>query len=60
MKRRWLGIVALGMAGLGLAAIAVQSSQGLPVSRAVERHLLYVAVPGIRNYVEWGGVRFLV
>jgi len=60
MKRRWLGIVALGMAGLGLAAIAVQSSQGLPVSRAVERHLLYVAVPGIRNYVEWGGVGVLV
>lgn len=25
-----------------------------------ERHLLYVAVPGIRNYVEWGGVGVLV
>jgi hypothetical protein len=28
--------------------------------RAEERHLLYVAVPGIRNYVEWGGVGVLV
>jgi len=25
-----------------------------------ERRLLYVAVPGIRNYVEWGGVGVLV
>ena len=25
-----------------------------------ERHLLYVAVPGIRNYVEYGGVGILV
>lgn len=25
-----------------------------------ERHLLYVAEPGIRNYVEWGGVGVLV
>jgi DNA-binding beta-propeller fold protein YncE len=25
-----------------------------------ERHLLYVAEPGIRNYVEWGGIGVLV
>src|SRR6266403_2942743 len=25
-----------------------------------EKHLLYVAVPGIRNYVEYGGVGILV
>src|SRR5438128_1442646 len=25
-----------------------------------DRHLLYVAVPGIRNYVEYGGVGVLV
>ena len=25
-----------------------------------ERHLLYVAEPGIRNYVEWGGIGILV
>ncbi|AHG88943.1 hypothetical protein J421_1406 [Gemmatirosa kalamazoonensis] len=28
--------------------------------RADERSLLYVAVPGIRNYTEWGGVGLLV
>jgi DNA-binding beta-propeller fold protein YncE len=33
---------------------------GLPSTRANERHLLYVAVPGIRNYAEWGGVGVLV
>jgi DNA-binding beta-propeller fold protein YncE len=27
---------------------------------AAERHLLYVAEPGIRNYVEWGGIGILV
>lgn len=27
---------------------------------ASERHLLYVAVPGIRNYVEYGGIGLLV
>lgn len=27
---------------------------------AAERHLLYVAEPGIRNYVQWGGVGVLV
>ena len=27
---------------------------------AVGRHLLYVATPGIRNYVEYGGVGVLV
>src|SRR5919197_4526509 len=25
-----------------------------------EQHLLYVAEPGIRNYVEWGGIGVLV
>jgi len=36
----------------------------LPVSKlasaATERHLLYVAEPGIRNYVDYGGVGVLV
>lgn len=27
---------------------------------STDRHLLYVAEPGIRNYVEWGGVGILV
>jgi hypothetical protein len=29
-------------------------------ARAAERHLLYVAVPGIRNDVNWGGIGILV
>src|SRR5207247_2578552 len=33
----------------------------LPVPRpAAEQHLLYVASPGTRNYVEYGGVGILV
>ena len=35
----------------------------MPVSKmaaAAERHLLYIAEPGIRNYVEYGGVGVLV
>jgi DNA-binding beta-propeller fold protein YncE len=36
----------------------------LPISRlataATERHLLYIATPGIRNYVSYGGVGVLV
>jgi hypothetical protein len=35
----------------------------LPVSRLIaaeQRHLLYVAVPGIRNYLQYGGIGILV
>ncbi len=42
----------LTLGGLALA--------GLALPRAAERHLLYVAVPGIRNYPEWGGIGLLV
>ena len=31
-----------------------------PQASAKEKHLLYVAVPGIRNYVEYGGIGVLV
>ncbi|HET7695657.1 MAG TPA: hypothetical protein VFK57_08125 [Vicinamibacterales bacterium] len=49
--RRSLAVAALLAAG---AAIA-------PVARgAADRHFLYVAEPGIRNYVEYGGVGVLV
>ena len=46
---------------LATAAAAV----ALPISKAMagaaaERHLLYIAEPGIRNYVEYGGVGVLV
>lgn len=53
-RRRLLAIVvltALGASGLGLGARR---------AAAEERRLLYVAVPGIRNYLEYGGHGLLV
>jgi hypothetical protein len=42
-----------------LAVIAIFASTGRQAAVA-EKHLLYVASPGIRNYVEYGGVGILV
>jgi DNA-binding beta-propeller fold protein YncE len=45
-----------------IALILLALAAGSPAPRAAEaeRHLLYVASPGIRNYVEFGGVGVLV
>src|SRR5215468_10738295 len=43
---------------LVLFAAAPASRAGEPV--AGERHLMYVAAPGIRNYLEFGGAGVLV
>lgn len=44
-----------------LCAVGLVVAAGAtPVSAPEERRLLYVAVPGIRNYVEHGGVGILV
>src|SRR6476619_3849682 len=45
-----------------LALLAVTTSATPPVQRPAprERHLLYVASPGTRNYTEYGGVGVLV
>ena len=48
----WLTVVAL------LALLA--SPRLFEAAAKTERHLLYVAVPGIRNYVEYGGIGLLV
>ncbi|MGH9311171.1 MAG: YncE family protein [Vicinamibacterales bacterium] len=48
--------VALGCGVMGLVALADRAGA---VAEG-ERHLLYAAVPGIRNYVEYGGVGILV
>jgi hypothetical protein len=51
-----------GLAGLlavASALAALPPAARLEASKG-ERHLLYVAVPGIRNYVEHGGVGLLV
>ena len=49
--------VVLGVLTL-IAAAAVPQGRGM--ATAAERHLLYVASPGIRNYVEHGGIGILV
>ena len=42
-----------------LALLSVFPSSS-PEATEKERHFLYVAVPGIRNYVEHGGIGILV
>ncbi|MDB4892174.1 MAG: hypothetical protein JWL61_4029 [Gemmatimonadetes bacterium] len=44
--------------GAALSALAIPYDLRGPGT--AERHLLYVAEPGIRNYVEWGGIGILV
>src|ERR1700690_24959 len=41
------------------ASLAILKSPA-PMPAAAEQHLLYVASPGTRNYVEYGGVGVLV
>jgi DNA-binding beta-propeller fold protein YncE len=43
-----------------LGALAGGTLPSNPAATIDERHLLYVAVPGIRNYVDYGGVGILV
>ena len=43
-----------------LAAAASLLAHALPAAAPEEKRLLYVASPGIRNYVEYGGVGLLV
>src|SRR5829696_3487249 len=44
---------------LELGGVALATAM-LHERATAERHLLYVAVPGIRNYTEWGGIGLLV
>ncbi len=48
--------------GLTAVLLSLVAAAATPAARAAgkERHLLYVAVPGIRNYVEYGGTGILV
>jgi hypothetical protein len=52
----------LALGGVALTSCALPSVLGRRdgETAADESRLLYVAVPGIRNYVEWGGVGVLV
>src|SRR5437868_9792075 len=42
------------------ATAAAMIAPVVRMSAAAERHLLYIAEPGIRNYVDYGGVGVLV
>jgi DNA-binding beta-propeller fold protein YncE len=60
---RYRRCVQWGTAVLGAAAaLGVIATPRLPAAGAAgkERHFLYVASPGVRNYVEYGGVGILV
>lgn len=48
----------IGMAAAGVAL--APSRPALPAAASPERHFLYVASPGVRNYTEYGGVGILV
>src|SRR5215217_635785 len=45
---------------LAACAAALSTSAERPRAAAGEKHLLYAAVPGIRNYLEYGGIGVLV
>ena len=54
MLKRRISFVTIALLAL------VASPQRFEATANNERHLLYVAVPGIRNYVEYGGIGLLV
>src|SRR5882762_3680382 len=45
---------------LAMLALLTVTTSPAPMPAAAEQHLLYVASPGTRNYVEYGGVGILV
>jgi len=57
MKLHRFALGALGLIILFVASVSLKS-EGAP--NASRENLLYVAVPGIRNYVEYGGIGILV
>ena len=60
LPRRRILPLAAALAALSVAALAATPSPAAPRAHAPERHFLYVASPGVRNYVEYGGVGVLV
>src|SRR6266852_3895717 len=50
----------LSALALMFVVFAAGSSRPSLLAGSEEQHLLYVAVPGVRNYVEHGGVGILV
>jgi DNA-binding beta-propeller fold protein YncE len=60
ITRRSLAFAAALAAGAFAAAVLVPGPRPLQAAADGERRLLYVASPGVRNYVEYGGVGLLV
>jgi DNA-binding beta-propeller fold protein YncE len=54
------GVLRAILAGAWLSGAAAPCLAGGEAAPPAERRLLYVASPGIRNYVEWGGKGILV
>ena len=50
----------IGSLSLCLLALALFSEPRAVVSARADQHFLYVATPGIRNYVEYGGIGLVV
>src|ERR1700752_3453996 len=48
------------VAYLAACAVTLAVSGHRPAAAAGEKHLLYAAVPGIRNYLEYGEIGLLV
>ena len=46
--------------GVGLCSLALALYTDPRVAARSDQHLLYVATPGIRNYVEYGGIGLVV
>jgi len=60
ITRRSLAFAAALAAGAFAAAVLAPGPRPLQAAADDERRLLYVASPGVRNYVEYGGVGLLV
>jgi len=60
MAQRLRPLITVALGSLFVAAAAGEAPPGPASPAAGERHFLYVASPGVRNYVEYGGVGVLV
>jgi hypothetical protein len=59
-RREFVRLAARALVAVGSAGPLARIAGAAPASQSAERRLLYVAVPGIRNYLEYGGHGVLV
>ena len=60
MSQRGFGFFGRRIAALAGLLLVAASVGGAEPAVSGERHYLYVAEPGVRDYVEWGGAGILV